>query len=168
VVICDVRGEVEIVGLSGGRIPWLIGKRDQRRALVLCGALADAVRREAAIAVAYWWEVTGQTVTVWRKALGVGPMTDGTSRLRSLHSLESWAAEARAKAHAKSGDPGRRAKIAAAKRGKPRPVHVIEAMRAGNTGRVHGEDERRRRSASLKRRGVRPPKAGRPWTAGGG
>jgi hypothetical protein len=27
VVICDVRGQVEIVGLSAGRIPWPVGKR---------------------------------------------------------------------------------------------------------------------------------------------
>jgi hypothetical protein len=37
VVICDVRGQVAIVGLSGGRIPW------PANALVLCGALAKAV-----------------------------------------------------------------------------------------------------------------------------
>jgi hypothetical protein len=66
-VICEMRGEVEIVGLSSGRIPWLIGKRNKRWALVLCGALADAVRRESAVAVMYWGGVTSQTVTVWRK-----------------------------------------------------------------------------------------------------
>jgi hypothetical protein len=51
VVICDVRGEVEIVG--------------GRKALVLCGALARAVQLEAAVAVAYCWGVSAQTVTVW-------------------------------------------------------------------------------------------------------
>jgi hypothetical protein len=62
VVICDVRGEVEIVG---GRIPWPVGKRGSAKALVLCGALARAVQLEAAVAVAYWWCVTAQTVTGW-------------------------------------------------------------------------------------------------------
>jgi hypothetical protein len=44
-------------------------------------------------------------------------------------------------------------------------ARAAEAMRAGNTGRVHGEDERRKRSESHKRRGTRPPKAGWPWKA---
>jgi hypothetical protein len=52
VVICDMRGQVEIVGLSGGRIPWPVGKRGPAKALVLCGALAKAVRLEATVAVA--------------------------------------------------------------------------------------------------------------------
>jgi hypothetical protein len=38
VVICEARGQVEIVGLSGGRIPWPVGKRGSAKALVLCGA----------------------------------------------------------------------------------------------------------------------------------
>jgi hypothetical protein len=52
VVICDMRGQVEVVGLFGGRIPWLVGKRGSAKALVLCGALAKAVQLEAAVAVA--------------------------------------------------------------------------------------------------------------------
>jgi hypothetical protein len=68
VVICDARGQVEIVGLSGGRISWSIGTRGRAKALVLCGALAKAVQLEAAVTVAYWWGVSPQTVTVWRRA----------------------------------------------------------------------------------------------------
>jgi hypothetical protein len=68
---------------------------------------------------------------------------------------------ARAKAH----DPARRAKIAVARRGKPRPRHVIEAMRAANLGRKHTDQTRRRMSEAHRRRGTRPPAAGRPWTA---
>jgi hypothetical protein len=51
VAICDVRGQVESVGLSGGRIPWPVGKRGRAKALVLCGALAKAVHFEAAVPV---------------------------------------------------------------------------------------------------------------------
>jgi hypothetical protein len=54
VVICDVRGQVEIVGLTGGRIPWPVGKRGSAKALVLCDALAKAVRCEPAVAVAHF------------------------------------------------------------------------------------------------------------------
>jgi hypothetical protein len=68
-----------------------------------------------------------------------------------------------ARAQAKAGDPERRAMIAAARRGKPR--HVIEAMRTANLGRKHTEQTRRRMSEAHRRRGTRPPKAGRSWTA---
>jgi hypothetical protein len=59
--------------------------------------------------------------------------------------------------------PDRRAKIAAARRGKPRPPHVVAAMVAGRTGKPHTEEIRRKMSEAH-RRGTRPPKAGRAWT----
>jgi hypothetical protein len=83
VVICDVRGEVELVGLTGGLIPWPIGKRGRHKAIAVFGALSEAIRRESGVAVAHHWGIDGQTVTVWRRALGVGATTEGTSRLRS-------------------------------------------------------------------------------------
>jgi hypothetical protein len=101
--------------------------------------------------VAYWWGVTPQTITKWRKALGVAATTEGTSRLRSRHAHEPWADEARRLAWAKARDPERRAKISAAKKGKPKPPHVIEAMQAGRRARPDNEESRRRMSESSKR-----------------
>jgi hypothetical protein len=168
---CEVRGEVILCGLTAGRIPWPVGKRAVKgpraraRALVLCGALADAVRRESAQAVAFCWGVTTQTVTKWRKALGVGATNEGTHRLHHDYFEEPWALDARAKAHAKAGDPVRRARIAAAKRGKPRPAHVVAAVAEGHRGTHPSAEARRKMSAAHRRRGTRPPKAGMPWTA---
>src|SRR5262245_60436040 len=72
-VFCERVGEVVIVGMSAGPIPWPKGRRRDRvrgcGSLILYGDLADAVRRESALAVAHWWGVTSQTVWVWRKAL---------------------------------------------------------------------------------------------------
>jgi hypothetical protein len=49
-VLCELRGEVIVCGLTGARIPWPTGRRrDHKRgvpAIVLYGALAEAVRRE--------------------------------------------------------------------------------------------------------------------------
>ncbi len=59
----------------------------------------------------------------------------------------------------------RRAKIAASKRGKPRPPHVNEALGTTNLGRKPSLESRTKMSAAQKRRGARPPKAGRQWTA---
>src|SRR5262245_63743639 len=60
-------------------------------------------------------------------------------------------------------DAPRREKIAQAKRGKPRPRHVIEAMRKGRTGKPHDE-EARRKMREARRARVTPP-SGKGWTA---
>jgi hypothetical protein len=133
---CEVRGEVIIVGLSDGRIPWPLGyvKGNSNRALIVYGALAKAVRTESAVAVCYWWGVTAQTISKWRGVMGVGSDTDGSRELRREHgkrNIKTVGPRLWSKAH----DPERAAKIAAAKRGKSRPPHVIEAMRKANIGR---------------------------------
>jgi hypothetical protein len=168
-VMCELRGQVELVGVRQAPIPWPVGRRlggrGSSRSLVLYAGLARAVRLEASLAVAYWWGVTAQTVTVWRKALGVGPTTTGTSTLRGKIMLGEQGRRMRELLSAKARDPERCAKIAAARRGKPRPPHVVEAVRAAHTGSVHTAETRRKMSESHKRRGTRPPRAGRPWTS---
>jgi hypothetical protein len=101
--------------------------------------------------------VDPQTVWKWRKALDVSPTTPGTSRLRSDYTKEPWAIEAQAAMQAKAGDPQRREKVAAAKRGKARPRHVVEAMRQARIGMHHSDEARRRMSEAQRARGTRPP-----------
>jgi hypothetical protein len=57
----------------------------------------------------------------------------------------------------KARDPERRRKIAEAKRGKPRPRHVIEAMRRARLGSHLTEETRSRMSEAHKRRGTLVP-----------
>jgi hypothetical protein len=166
-VRCLIRGEVEVVGFRDGPIPWPVCKTARRHALVVYAGLARAIRQESAQAVGHWWGVGTDRVWKWRKTLGVGATTRGTSKLRSAYCDEPWFIAARRKAHAKTDDPGRREKIAASKRGKPRPRHVIEAMAAARTGKPHSEETRRKMSEAHKRRRTRPPKAGRPWAPEG-
>jgi hypothetical protein len=109
--------------------------------------------------------VDPQTVSKWRKALGVGQINEGTLRLKVDYSQEPQFVAALKKAHAKFGDPARRAKIAAAMTGKPRPWRVIKGMIERQTGRKLSEETRRRMSEAHKKRGTRPPQAGWPWTA---
>ena len=163
-VLCAVRGEVTIVGLTDAPIPWPICKRVRGRSLVVFKDLVKALRRESNQAICHWWGITPQTVSKWRKALGIGPITEGTSRLYREYTKEPWAVEAFAKAHAKARDPERCRKIAEAKRGNPRPPHVLEAMHQAWRGSHHSEATRRRMSRTHRRRGTMVPGT-KVWTA---
>jgi hypothetical protein len=163
---CTIRGEVEVVGLAPGPIPWPVGrlhKGHRQRFLILCGALVLAVRRESAAAVGHWWGVSAFTVHGWRKALGVAPMTEGTRRLHQ-EAFAPHMAKALAAALPTLGSPGRRAKIAAAMRGKPRPLHVGQAVGRSRKGVPHSQEAKRRMSQAHKARGSGGANPGRPWT----
>jgi hypothetical protein len=163
-VTCEVRGEVIITGLTDARIPWPIAKRpgERARSWVVYAGLADAVRTESATAICYWWGITPQTVTKWRKAMGVGPMTDGTARLRSQSAAESpLVAKAREAARATDNDPARVEKIRRSKLGKPRPAKVIQAMRDANLGRERTAETRAKMSAA---KTGKPRAPRRDWT----
>jgi hypothetical protein len=167
VVTCAIRGPVKIIGLTAARIPWPKGRfRKRGSAIILYGALADAVRRKSVEAIKHWFGVGNDTVWKWRKALGVEGTNAGTSALLSRWAPETVQSEqANVAREPALKTPERAAKIAAAKRGKPRPAHVIEAMRAANTGKKASKEAREKMSEANKRRGTRPPAAGVPWTA---
>jgi hypothetical protein len=60
-------------------------------------------------------------------------------------------------------DAPRREKIAA-RRGKPRPRHVVEALFESNRSRPLSAEHRRKLSAAHREGDTRPPRAGRPRT----
>jgi len=158
VVMCELRGEVTPVGPHDAPIPWPVGKRGRHRALALYAGLADAVRRESAAAVIRWWGVRDETVWRWRKALGVGPTTEGTSRLRARSIPLAKLQEA---ARPTLSSPERAAKIAAAKRGVARPPEVGRKIGRAHPGKKASADTRRRMSEA--HRGQGGP--GRRWSA---
>jgi len=157
------RGLVRIVGVTAGRISWPIGQQGRSKAIVLFKGLARAARREAAAAVMHWWGVGPATVNKWRRAVGAPRWTDGDLRLKAANGKRNVAGIAAM--HATAGDPARRAKIAAARRGKARPPAVVEGMRRRMLGKRLSAATRTKMSASHKARGTRPPAAGRPLTA---
>jgi hypothetical protein len=164
---CRVKGLRRVKGLSYAPIPWPIaGGRHGCWQIIVCGSLVKAVQQESELAVAHHWGVSPLTVWTWQKALGVGATTPGTSRLRWDHFAEPWAEVTRQKAVAKARDPGRRANLAAARRGKPRPRHVVEAMAAGRRGKPHDAATRRKMSEAHRLLGTRPPALG-PVAEGG-
>jgi hypothetical protein len=155
VVDCTARGEVTIVGITSGKIAWPIGKTKRAKSLVLYGDLERAVRNEAAQSVCYWWGVGMNAVNKWRHALGIAGTTNpGTSEIRRLHFAEPWAEAAKQKSWSKAADPERREKIAASRRGKQRPPHVIEAMRKGRIGKPQSEETKQKMREAHKKRAM--------------
>jgi hypothetical protein len=164
VVRDEIRGEVTIVGTLDSKIPWPVYQGPSCRLHVIYKDLARAVRQESNQAVAHWWGVTPQTVTKWRKALGVAANNKGTSATRRAEYKRNRKVHLAALDAGRS-NPARAANIAKAKLGVSRPRHVIEAMRKGRLGLKHSEESRQKMSAAHKRRGTRPPAAGVPWSA---
>src|SRR4051794_1917545 len=90
---CLLRGRLKVAGISDARIPWPF-VRMGRPALIVTPELARAIRRESNAALCYWLGVTGQTVTKWRKALGVLVTNEGTRRLRRCWWVDGGVGEA--------------------------------------------------------------------------
>src|SRR5437870_3249535 len=83
-LVDEVRGlEVDVAGFSSAPIPWPY-THTPRPSLIVCRALARAIRLEAAAAVAHHFGVSINAVRLWRRALGVGRNTEGTRRLRRI------------------------------------------------------------------------------------
>src|SRR5262245_6290733 len=166
VLTCAVRGAALVCGLSAGRIPWPVGKRSPRagaRFLIVTGGLAEAVRRESAIAVSYWWGVGRDCVTRWRQALGVPLSNEGTHRLRHDYAGEPGVRRGLVKAWAKAQDPQRRAKIGAAHRGKRLSAQARRQLSRQRRGRPLSPETRRKMAEA--HRGRLPCRVTNPWTA---
>src|SRR3954454_24397457 len=86
---CEMRGAVTVVAISDSPVAWPMTRwRRGPLSPILCGDLVKAVRQESNLAVRHHWGVTPQTVSKWRKALGVGQSNAGTRRLR-----QAWCPE---------------------------------------------------------------------------
>ena len=108
------------------------------------------MKRESSEAVACWWGITAQTVTIWRRVLKVGRYTEGTTALMSER-LAPVLERAREAARPTWYSPERGEKISAALKGRPKPRHVVEAMRKGRTGKPHDEQARAKMSQASAR-----------------
>jgi hypothetical protein len=161
---CEVRGDVEVKAISDGRIPWPMTRRGRSRlTMIVCGGLAEAVRRESVAAVCHWWGVGVTTVWKWRKALGVEQYNEGTSRLQAAYTPVRLTPEVRAKAQAAAHTPEANVKKAAAKLGKPPHPATLAALERYR-GKPSTEESRRKNSEAHKRLGTRPPAARPAWS----
>jgi len=72
-VECEVRGLVQIVGLSDGPLPWPIGELNGVRELIVYRGLAKALIVESPDAIAEMWGVPVTTARRWQTALAAVP-----------------------------------------------------------------------------------------------
>ncbi len=129
-LVCEYHGrEITVNGMTGGPIPWPSGRSNRRPSPIVCGDLIRAIRTESEIAVAHHWGVSQETVWKWRKALHVPRMTNGSRRLRIEYAAEHFTPEVRAKGRAAMHRPDVRAKISAARKGRPQHPNTIAACR---------------------------------------
>lgn len=78
----EIYGLVQVGGWTeGGRISWPYRKSAGYRTPILCGALVEAVGKESAASIGYWWGVSDSTVAKWRRTLGVNGRNNPGSQL---------------------------------------------------------------------------------------
>jgi hypothetical protein len=173
VLACEYRDrDVVVTGYTAARIPWPHGRPRGHRGgtpgPVVYGALAEAVRRESNQAVAYWFGVTPNTVSLWRKALAVRRTNAGTHTLRKGYGAEPWFARVRAKGRAARWTPERRAERSARpKRRPPAPrVRAVarKARRKPGVARHTPETRAKMRAAAARRLARGQVPNGRAWT----
>ena len=95
----------------------------------MCGDLVRAIRTESEMAVAHHWGVRNQTVWKWRRALNVPRMTNGSLRLVIEYATEKFTPEALTKGKEAMHSPEVRAKLSAARKGRPQHPNTIAACR---------------------------------------
>jgi hypothetical protein len=150
-LFCELRGTVKVGEYSDGPIPWPM--KWGTWSIILCGDLVPAVKQESELAVAHHWGVSVGTVTKWRNALEVPPMTPGTRRLKSFLTSETMT-------------PSFRAYIGKLKTGKPR--NLTPEGEARLMAAIHKPKSQRWRQRMAKhfaaRRGKLVDPNDRPWT----
>jgi len=155
---CEYRGrEVTVCGISDGPIQWPSLRRRWPHSLIVCGDLIRALRSESEIAVAHHWGVSKQMVWQWRRALHVPLMNAGTTRLRIEHAVETLTPEVRALAIEAMRTPEHRARVSAARAGRPLHPNSLAAVR--RVGRRRKSEESKRAQSEVTRKMWQNPQA---------
>lgn len=113
----EIDGLVEVGGWTEASISWPRRKKTGRASLILTDELARAVRTESAKSIMHYWSVGRVKVWQWRRALGVGRITTGTTRILQIYT--GVPEEAASRGRQKASSPESREKMRQSKTGVP-------------------------------------------------
>lgn len=139
----EIDGLTEVGGWTSAPVPWPRRRKTGRASLILTAELARAVRTESVEAIRHHWGVGPTRVWMWRRALSVGRVTDGTRCLLREH----------------GGPPAEAAALGRAKAATPESIARMSATKAGRPV----TDERREELRTAARLPRRRPPAEKPW-----
>lgn len=133
------RGLIQVGGYTEiARIPWPRTKKRGKASLILCGDLIRAVQTESAQAIMHWWNVSNTIVARWRKLLGIGQAgSEGSLRLYQQYKPQKLPEDVAARGRENALTPENRAKISAAKTGKPMPPRSPEWLEKNRASLLH-------------------------------
>lgn len=123
----EIAGRVQVGGWTDAPISWPRKLKTGKAALIVTAELARAIRTESSTAIQEHWGVSLGTVHTWRKALGVGRVTDGTRQLLQERTGVPPEAAARGRAVI-AATPEIAERVAAGKRGKPAHPNTVAAL----------------------------------------
>jgi len=112
VLICEVRGALQVRCFSDGLISWPRAEIGRNRPYILCSDLVRALRVESHLSIQHWWSVSAATVSRWRAALGVEEFNEGTLQLFRAWTPEKITKERLRLAVHNAHSPAARAKVA--------------------------------------------------------
>lgn len=93
---CQIRGMVQVGGYTNALIPWPVAVKHPRQ-MILCGDLLTALKTESRLAVCFHFGISPQSVSGYKKHLGIERLTAGGMRLFWKTIKLSGSDEARAK-----------------------------------------------------------------------
>ena len=124
------RGSVQVGGYTEtARIPWPRLKKTGKASLILCGDLIRAVQTESALAIGYWWGVSGVVVARWRKVLGISQTgSEGSLQLYRKYTQQKLPEAVAARGREKALSPESKAQRVAKITGRPAHPATREAL----------------------------------------
>lgn len=147
-----ILGRVVVGGAHDAPIPWPYRKRTGAHALIVCGALLEALHTEMAGAIADAWRVSLTTVWAWRKALGIDSFEVPAHKANKKETFRehiSLEAQERGLAHART--PEAIARMAASKRGLKMSAEARAKISAYQRGRPKSPEHRAKLAAHCRR-----------------
>lgn len=155
--------KVVVTAISDAPIPWPRTGNGAASGLIVCDDLERAITKESQAAVMHHWGVSDQTVTNWRRALGVSRMNPGSAEVHREVFAGRWSDAqielGRKRSHSKRAI----AKMIESKRGKPIHPNTVIALRA-TAGKPKTDLHRAAMSQAHRKRGTVPPGGGRTWS----